>query len=79
MDCHDRLPPPNPDKAATMRRFDDLPTDARRAMSSAAFQFHPQAAEKLLARGIPGPRVGEMLTASDPGICKRTEGRKWQD
>ncbi len=73
MDGPDRLPPPNPEKAATMRRFDALPVDARRAISGAAFQFHPQAAEKMLARGVSGKRVGEKLKASDHGNYVRTE------
>jgi hypothetical protein len=73
MDGPDRLPPPRPDKAALMRRFDDLPADARRAMSCAAYQFHPVTAEKMLARGVASERVGESLRERDHGCYVRTE------
>lgn len=75
MDGPDRLPPPLPEKAVLMRRFDALPPAARRAISSAAFQIHPQVAEKMLARGVSGERVAENLTDGDPHRPKRKGGR----
>lgn len=59
-------PPPLADKVATMARFDNLPFSVRRALASAAFQIHPQAAEKQLGRGVSGERCAENLTANDP-------------
>ncbi|WP_406568482.1 DUF6525 family protein [Agrobacterium salinitolerans] len=76
MDGPDRLPPPNPEKAATMRRYDALPPATRRAISSAAFQIHPQAAEKMLGRGMTGERCAENLTRTDPHRPDRAGGRR---
>lgn len=74
MDRPDRLPPPVPEKAALMRRFDALPADVRRAMSSAAFQFHPLTPETQLKRGRSAAQVTERLKATDHGCYVRMEG-----
>lgn len=76
MDGPDRLPPPLPEKTVLMRRFDALPPATRRAISSAAFQIHPQAAEKMLARGVSDERVGANLAANDPNRPNRKRGKR---
>ncbi|WP_223565288.1 hypothetical protein [Agrobacterium tumefaciens] len=67
-------PPPVADKAATMARFDALPSAVRRAIASAAFQIHPQAAEKRLGRGVSPERCAESLLANDPHRSGRAGG-----
>lgn len=74
MDATDGDVPPLADKVATMSRFDALPSVVRCAISGAAFQFHPQAAEKKLARGILGPRCAEILQENDARITARLRG-----
>jgi len=67
-------PPPVADKAAAMARFDALPAVVRRALASAAFQIHPQAAEKRLGRGVSPERCAETLLANDPHRPNRAGG-----
>lgn len=74
MDGPDRLPPPLPEKVALMRRFDALPADVRRAMSSAAFQFTPLTPETHLKRGRTAAQVSAKLKAIDHGCYVRTMG-----
>lgn len=68
-------PPPIADKVATMTRFDALPVEVRRAIAlDAAFQIHPQAAEKRLSRGVSPKRCAEILIANDPHRPGRAGG-----
>lgn len=63
------------EKPDVMCRFDALPADVRRAISNAAFQYHPQSAEKILKRGVESERCAELLIVNDPHRPKRNMRR----
>ena len=54
-----------------MEAFDALPAVVRMAIARADFPFHPNAANRLLDRGIPAERVAATIAGAD----KRLSGK----